>query len=134
MKNQAVIKGEGNIFFIALSMVVRAMLVTAAALVLLALFMAYGNISDEAAGACTLAATLISVFSAGFMCGRRRSRSGWLSGLLAGALYVLVMLVAGFVLFGSLRISGETVKMFLICILGSITGGIFGVNFRKKRK
>ncbi len=134
MKNQAVLSGGGNIFTVAFAVVVRAMLVTAAALMLLTLFVSYGNVSDEVISSCITAATFISVFSAGFMCGRKRSRSGWLSGLLAGGMYVLFMLFLGFIIFGDFGISWDTLKMFLLSVLGSVVGGIFGVNFRKKRK
>lgn len=134
MKNQAIISGEGNIFTTAFGMVIKAMLITAAALLLLTLFMAYGNISDSVAEACVDAAAFISVFSAGFMCGRRRNRAGWLSGLVAGGIYVLLMLIFGFIILGDFAVSGETLKMLLLSMVGSVAGGIFGVNFRKKRK
>ena len=134
MKNQAVLSGGGNIFTIAFAVVLRAMLITAAALILLTLFISYGNVSDEVVSSCITAATFISVFAAGFMCGRKRSRSGWLSGLVAGGIYVLFMLLSGLIIFGDFGISWDTLKMFVLSALGSVVGGIFGVNFRKKRK
>lgn len=132
MKNQKIIS-EKNIFSTALGTVVKAMLFTALALLVLTVFMAYGKVSYEVARACASVATFVSVFFAGFMTAARRKSSGLLSGLIAGIIYVLLMLFLGFLIIGNFAVSGDTVKMFLLSVAGSMLGGIFGVNLKKRK-
>lgn len=134
MKNQVKVLSEENIFITALKTVLKAMFFTAASLVLLTLFMAYGNMPDNISAACVKAAAFISVFAAGFFTAGKRSRAGWLSGLVAGVIYVVLMVIIGFLIFGDFALSGDTVKMFLLSILGSVLGGIFGVNIKRKKR
>ena len=100
---------------------------------LLSVFIAYFNVSESAADGCIGAATFISMFVAGFSAARKHRRSGLVSGIAAGAVYVLIMLLTGFLFFGNLKISAETLKMFLICIFAAALGGIIGINTKKSR-
>ena len=78
-------------------------------------------------------AAFVSVFSAGFMTARKRKCAGFLSGLVAGIIYVLFALILGSVITGSFSVSAETVKMLIVSVLGSVIGGIFGVNIKKRK-
>ena len=133
MKNQVKTISEGNIFTSAMGAVIKAFLVTALALLILTLFMYYGNVSDAVSGACCTVAAFMSVFFAGFMTARKKRCAGILSGLMAGCVYVLFMLVAGAVITKSFAVSSETVKMLVISVFGSILGGILGVNTKKRK-
>lgn len=133
MKNQVKTISEGNIFTHALGSVIKAMLITALALLILTLFMYYGNVSDSVSGACCTVATFMSVFCAGFMTARRKRCAGVLSGAVAGVMYVLIMLLSGGLIAGNFAITSETVKMLVISVFGSIVGGILGVNIKKRK-
>lgn len=133
MKNKTKIVSERSIFSAALSAVIKAMVITAVALLILTLFMFYGNVSDEISEACATVAAFMSVFYAGFMSAGKRRCAGFLSGLIAGALYVLLMIIIGFVITGTFSISAESVKMFSLSAFGGVLGGIFGVNMKKRK-
>ena len=74
--------------------VLIAIFFTIIALLLLTCFVAYGNIPDAAVSLCVKAATVISMFSAGFMTARKRRKSGIVSGVIAGSIYVLIMIAS----------------------------------------
>ena len=134
MGNQVKVLSEENIFVTAFRTTVKAMVFTAAALLLLTLFAAYGDIPDNTLSACVKAAAFISVFCAGLMVAGKRRKAGWLSGLVTGVIYVLVMIFAGFIIFGDFSLSADSVKMFFASIIGSVLGGIIGVNIKRKQK
>lgn len=123
-----------NILFVALKTVIKAVVITVAALLILTLFVTYGDMSDAAVSGCITAATVISVFASGFFVSRSRPRSGWLSGLIAAAVYVLFILIIGFFVFDGISVGADTLKMLLVSAVSGVAGGIFGVNFKKKRK
>ena len=125
---------EENLFVSALKTVVLAIVFTIIALLLLTAYIAYGDISEESAVLCVKTATFVSMFSAGFMTARKRRKTGLLSGLVSGGIYVLIMLMAGLLVVDGFSVNGETLLMYLISVLSSSIGGIFGVNFKKKNK
>ena len=125
---------RGGVMMAALKTVILAMVFTAAAIALLALFITYGNISSTATDGCITAATILSVFLAGFATARKRAGAGWLSGLAAGLCYVVIMLAAGFLAFGSAQLGADTLKMLALAVVSGTAGGIAGVNFKRKRK
>ena len=124
----------GGIVVIALKTVFKAVVITALALLVLAVFVTYGNVSDAAQSGCISAATVISVMLAGFATARKKAGAGWLSGLLAGAIYVIVMLLVGALVFGGFSVGADTVRMFALSVVSGVVGGILGVNFKGKRK
>jgi len=123
-----------NVFVSALKTVLKAIFFTIVALLLLTACMFYGNMSDKTAAVCVKAATFVSMFSAGFMTARKRRKSGIISGFISGSIYVLIMIIAAFLVLDTFSLNGETVIMYLISVLSSSIGGIFGVNFKKKNK
>jgi len=133
MKN-AEIPVRGSMMLQTLKTVAVSMIFTAIALLILALFVTYGNMSEKAVSICVAAATFICVFASGFAASSAAGKNGWLSGLVAGIIYVIVMLVVGWITLGNSSVSNETVKMFIISIVSGIIGGIMGINFKRKRK
>lgn len=125
---------KGTVVLIALKTVVTAVAITAAALAVLALFVTFGSMSDAAVNGCITAATVLSVLLAGFFSARKKAGAGWLSGLVAGLIYVVLMLVIGFFVLDGMQIGADTFKMFLIAVLSGMTGGVLGVNIKAKRK
>ena len=128
------VETSGGIIVIALKTVIKAIVITALALAVLALFVAYGNVSEAAQSGCISAATVLSVLLAGFSAARKRAGAGWLSGLIAGIIYVVIMLLAGILIFGSFSVGADTLRMFALSIVSGVAGGILGVNFKGKRK
>lgn len=132
--NRAQTSYRGGVIGAALKTVLLAMVFTAVAILVLALFVTYGNVSGAATDGCITAATILSVLLAGFFTARKKAGAGWLSGLVAGLCYVTVMLIAGFLAFGGAQFGADTVKMLIIAVLSGMVGGIAGINFKKRRK
>ncbi len=76
------VESGGSVFNAALVTVVKAVVLTAFALLVLALFVTYGNVPEQAQNGCITAATVLSVFLAGFWTAHKRKGAGWLSGRL----------------------------------------------------
>ena len=124
------VETDGGIFTSALVAVIKAVVITAIAFLLLAAFVTYGNVSAQAQSGCITAATVLSVLLAGLSTARKGKGAGWLSGLLAGVIYMLIMLLAGYLMFGSFAFGSDTLKMLAVAAVSGIVGGIIGVNIR----
>ena len=124
----------GSVFTAALATVLKAVLITALAMLVLAVFVTYGSVPEQAQNGCITAATVLSVFLAGFWTARKRKGAGWLSGLLAGVIYAVIMILAGYLMFGTFSAGAGTLKMLAVSVLSGVVGGIIGVNVRFKRK
>ena len=118
------------ILFTSLKAVIISMLITALALIILAAFVTYGPVSENTAGICVTVAMIISVFLSGFVVSKKMRRRGYLSGMIAGGIYILIMLATGFLAFGNLSIGASSLKTVALAIASGTVGGIFGVNFK----
>ncbi len=133
MKNVQSIDNHGTLFT-AFVTVLKAMLFTSAALLLLTAFIAYRGMPEGAVTPCVKAATFLCVFFAGLFTSRKIGHSGWLAGLISGSVYFAVMLILSFVLLGKAEIGADTVKMLIISVIAGVLGGITGVNLKRKKK
>ncbi|GGA40325.1 hypothetical protein GCM10007416_11620 [Kroppenstedtia guangzhouensis] len=72
----------------------------------------------------------VALLSGGWLAGRRAGYKGWLYGGITGILYVLIILIIGFLAFdASMRVQPF---LFTVCATGlSALGGIFGVSTRR---
>lgn len=76
-----------------------------------------------------LVATVLGIFSSGFLSVRKKSSKGWLRGGAAGIIYALIIFIASaFCGEASLLRLGVSAVISFIC--GSV-GGIFGINLKK---
>ncbi len=133
MKN-AEVPASNSLVFQTLKTVAISMIFTAIAMLILAIFVTYGTMSEKTVSVCVTAATFICVFASGFAASSAMGKNGWLSGLVAGVIYVIVMLILGWITLGDSSLSNETTKMFIISIVSGVIGGITGINFKRKRK
>ncbi len=123
-----------SIFLITVKAVVVSMILTAAALLLLALLVTYGPVDESVTGICVKAETYISVFFAA-MTGAGKIRSkGWLLGLLTAITYIFLMFCIAELAFENTFFGGANFKNMFACILSGMFGGILGVNLKRKNK
>ncbi|PTX55343.1 putative membrane protein (TIGR04086 family) [Melghirimyces profundicolus] len=95
--------------------------------VLTALLIRFTGVAEASLPYFTYGINGVALISGGWMAGRRAGQKGWLYGGLTGLLYVLIVLIIGFLAFDT----GMRVQPFLftVCATGmSALGGIFGVN------
>lgn len=110
------------------------LLVTFLALCLLAMCIAYGPVSEQAADTCILLATAVSIFLAGFLTARQKNSRGFMWGGCAGLLYAVTAYFTAALAFGSMTPAGGFWRLVLIALLAGAIGGTVGVNTRRKKR
>lgn len=95
--------------------------------VLTALLLRFTGIAEASLPYFTYAINGIALLCGGWMAGRRAGQRGWMYGGITGILYVLIVLIIGFLAFdATMRVQPF---LFTVCATGlSALGGIFGVN------
>lgn len=78
--------------------------------------------------------TCISVTLGGFMSARGTGRGGLLNGVLAGIIYTMLLYLAGGIINGDVSFNGATIVAMLLGIICGGTGGVLGVNTKRRRR
>ena len=109
-----------------------AFLITVVMMAVLALLICYTPIPEEAVTPCVYILNYLSVFLAGLFAAASSGKKGFVTGALAGAGYMLLVYLLGFILFGGISFTVETLKSVGFCMLAGMVGGIVGINISKK--
>ncbi len=96
-----------------------------------ALFFAWKPMSDAVMRITVLGISAVSSALGGFCAARHYRKKGLLCGLVSGAVYTLVLYIAGIILRQSFLISPGGLLSVLILICCGGIGGIIGINTRK---
>lgn len=120
-----------RLVFVAVSLAVG-VIVTLALAALFALMMVKIGISSGALNAVIIITLIIASFAVGYANARMTKRKGWLSGLLSGTAFaILIWMIALFT--KDYDPTLFTLIKSLLIILSAAVGGIIGVNKRSKR-
>ncbi len=133
-RHTAVPETAPGFFLSVLKPLLFSLFVTFLSLCLLAGFIAYGPVSEQATDACILASTILSVFLAGFMFARQKGSRGFMWGGLAGILYSLAAYVFAALCFGSMSPGMALLKLAVRSAAAGAFGGIAGVNARRRKR
>ena len=74
---------------------------------------------------------LASVLIAGFDAARGAESRGWLWGLIAGFVYIIILICIGAWVNGSFSADVRTMTLFVLALAGGGLGGMLGINFKK---
>ncbi len=110
---------------------ITAYAVTVILVMLFALVLCYSDIGEEWISRGARIITLFSVALAGALCAKSGKNSGWLIGGISGALYMAALYALGYIFFGELELSAETLLRLLYGLLAGAAGGIVGINLKK---
>lgn len=77
--------------------------------------------------------TSISIFIGSFLLGKESNKKGYLEGLKFGTIAILIMLIISYLAFEP-KISLSTIIYYLILIITSSIGSMFGINKKKEEK
>ena len=99
---------------------------------ILALLICFTPLPEESVTPCVYVLNYISVFLAGLFSAAKGKRRGFLTGALAGGLYMMLLYLLGFVLFGGVEFTRGTLMQIIYCILTGMAGGIVGINLAKR--
>ena len=96
-----------------------------------AMLITYTNMSERSLPAVVAITTVLSVMVAGFDAARGAESRGWLWGMAAGFVYILIMAVIMAVLLPVFSVDARTVLISVLGIAGGGLGGIFGINMKR---
>jgi putative membrane protein (TIGR04086 family) len=111
--------------------VLVAFAITAIVLLGYAMLITYTNMSERSLPTVVAVTTFLAVMVAGFDAARGATGRGWLWGMVAGFVYVVILAV---VMVAALPVFSADMRTVLVCILGIAgggLGGILGINFKK---
>ena len=99
-------------------------------LFILSIVITYTNLNENLSIYLVRAVTYISVLVAGFYAAGKITDKGWLSGLVAGGCYSIILIIISSVLKKN-QIGFDNILQLVICIVTGIVGGIIGINTKK---
>ncbi|MCL2285160.1 MAG: TIGR04086 family membrane protein [Firmicutes bacterium] len=111
--------------------VLMAYAITAIAFLAYAMLVTYTNMSESSLPMVVAITTLLSVIVAGFDAAKGAPKRGWLWGMAAGFLYILIMVTLMAVTLPAFAVDGRTLTTVIIGVAGGGLGGILGINLRK---
>ena len=111
-----------------------ALILTVIFVMVYALVITYTSIGEGGQQAVIMIAALLSILTAGILSSRGARKNGWLNGLVAGLIYMGILYLTGFLAFGEVGFTKQTLTMLLLGALCGATGGVLGINMKKKRK
>lgn len=96
-----------------------------------AILITYTNVSERSLPMVVAITTVLSVMIAGFDAARGAASRGWLWGMVAGLVYVLILAGIMLVFLPSFPIDGRTIVVCVLGIAGGGLGGVFGINLKR---
>lgn len=90
------------------------------------------KLSEDVSDTAILIITLFSDFAGGFLCGRKKKRSGLLFGAIVGLVY-FALLFAMSALIYSAAPSSAGISVMILGIIFSAIGGVIAINIKSKK-
>lgn len=97
---------------------------------ILSVFLNAGPTGEDSLVKYTYIVHAIALLIAGFTAGKRSSNRGWYNGGITGSLYMLIVLLIGFLAM-NVSLSWDKWILILLAFVVSAIGGIIGVNMKK---
>lgn len=110
---------------------VLAFVLTVLLIAIFALALCYSPIPEAWVTRIAQVITLVSVALAGSLCAYGAPARGYLTGAVSGLCYMVILYAVGFLIYGRISISVQTVVQLLYGILAGAIGGIIGINLSK---
>lgn len=115
-----------------LKTVAAAFLITLILMGILAFLICFTPLPEEAVTPCVYVLNYISVFLSGLFSAAKGKRRGFLTGALAGGIYMMLLYLLGFLLFGGIEFTRGAVMQIIYCVVTGMVGGIVGINLAKR--
>ena len=113
--------------------VLMAYAITAIAFLAYAMLVTYTNMSEGNLPMVVAITTLLSVIVAGFDAAKGAPKRGWLWGMAAGFVYILVMVTIMAITLPEFAVDGRTLTTVIIGVAGGGLGGILGINLKQSK-
>lgn len=102
-------------------------------IMLAALVLCMIDASDSIMLIVSLLAVCSGAFTGGFFTSKLRGEKGLISGALCGFMFFIILMVVSMLVNGN-SVSVLTLIKLALCLLCSGTGGVVGVNFKRRKK
>lgn len=112
--------------------VVTAFLITIILMGILALLICYTPIPEEAVTPSVYVLNYFSVFMAGLFSAARAKKRGFITGGVSGGLYMLLVYLLGYILFGGIEFTKTVLLTIIYCLVIGMAGGIVGINLQRR--
>lgn len=96
-----------------------------------AILLTYSSVTEQNISLIVTITGIISVVVAGFDAAKGAKSKGWLWGIIAGAVYAMILLCIGAWINKGLVPDSRTVTLFILCVAGGGLGGVIGINKKK---
>jgi len=103
-------------------------------LLIFAFVITYTSVPYSIVSPISIVITVVSILTAGILNGKNSSEKGWLTGCITGLIYMLILYIAGSIVFKNPGITTNGVIMIIIGIISGAAGSIIGINNKKKYK
>lgn len=95
-----------------------------------AILLTYTSMSDSNTSLVVTITGIVSVAFAGFDAAKGAKNKGWLWGIVAGAIYGIILLCIGAWISKDMTFDTRSVTMMVLCIAGGGLGGVIGINVK----
>ena len=110
--------------------IIMAYAITAISFIATALLLTYTNMNESAVSYIVLITCFIAVLVAGFDASKAADKNGWAWGMLAGAIYSLVLVCIIIWAQGAFVFEARKILLIILAIFGGGIGGIMGIQFK----
>ena len=111
--------------------VLMAFAITCIVFLAYAMLITYTDMSERNLPVVVAITTLLSVMVAGFDAAKGATNRGWLWGMGAGLIYVLILAIIMVILLPTFAVDGRTFTVAILGLAGGGLGGILGINLKK---
>ena len=111
--------------------VLMAFAITCVVFLAYALLITYTNMSERNLPIVVAVTTFLSVMVAGFDAAKGATQRGWMWGMGAGLIYVLILAILMIVLLPTFAVDGRTFTVVVLGLAGGGLGGMLGINLKK---
>ena len=112
--------------------VLGAFLITVVLMGILAMLICFTPLPEDIVTPSVYVLNYLSVFMAGLFSAAKGRRRGFLTGAFAGGIYMMLLYLLGFMLFGGIEFTKDTVMQIIYCTLKGMVGGIVGINIARR--
>ena len=105
--------------------------ITAIAIIGCAILLTYTSLTENMLPFVITVSCAVSAIVAGFDVARAVENRGWLWGMVAGAVFSLILIAIEIWISGSVSFDARTITLLVLSLAGGGLGGILGINFKK---
>lgn len=106
-------------------------IITTIIFIVYGILLTYTDITEEKIQIVVMITTVISVLIGGIIASRGVNSKGLIFGMLVGVIYSIIMIMIGFCILPTLKITSKMIMIFILSISSGGIGGIIGINSKK---